>query len=342
MNVALLVHGQKQNALRKGRRIQQLCDGVKIKTYTSTAPIQGFQLCQEALDQGSDTLIFIGGDGWFNECINGLCQYYQVPGSSSQPLKTRIDWTSVKQIKIGFVPAGSGNDFVKSLEDPIGITSLCEQLISDSAKDEHSKKDTQLRHIDLGYARFMDEHGASKEQFFLNIADVGMGSQAVKRRETMPFWLGSMLRYYAAIVSTIGSFHPIHCAITVDEDQWEGEISNAVVANGRYFGHGLCVAPHASVTDGELDIIILPSFGLIDFAKQFFNLKKGRSLTHPGVKTFRGRHVDIRISRDIRENSQQGPTQEADLEMDGDHVGMIPVHFECLSERLTILSKGID
>ncbi|MDA0671444.1 MAG: diacylglycerol kinase family protein [Bacteroidetes bacterium] len=337
MNVALLVHGQKQKAIRKGGRIQELCDGVEIKIFASTGPNQGVQLCQAALDQGSDTLVFVGGDGWFNECINGLCQYYQAPGSSSLPLKSRIDWAFVKQIKVGFVPAGSGNDFVKSLEGPIGIASLCEQLQSDQGTDERSNKETQLRHIDLGYARFMDEHGAPKEQFFLNIADVGMGSQAVKRRETMPSWLGSMLRYYAAIASTIGSFRPIHCAITVDKDQWEGEVSNAVVANGRYFGHGLCVAPHASVTDGLLDVIVLPSFGLLDFAKQLFNLKKGRPLTHPGVRTFRGRHVDIRISRDVRSTSEYDPSQQADLEMDGDHVGMIPVRFECLSERLTIL-----
>jgi diacylglycerol kinase family enzyme len=294
-------------------------------------------MCKEALDQGCNALVFVGGDGWFNECINGLCLSFADPDTPFQPLKNSIDWASVKQIKLGFVPAGSGNDFVKSQVGPTRIVELCERLQSDQGTDERSNMETQLRHIDLGYARFMDEHGAPKEKFFLNIADVGMGSQAVKRRETMAPWLGSMLRYYAAIVSTIVSFRPINCTITVDDAHWEGVVSNAVVANGRYFGHGLCVAPDARVRDGLLDVIILPSFGLLDFAKQFFNLKKGRPLTHPGVRTYRGRHVDIRMSQDQGGISQQSQTQEAELEMDGDFVGMVPVCFECLSERLTIL-----
>ena len=335
MNVAVLVHGQKHNAIRKGRRIQQRCDGIQVKTYVSTGPNQGFKMCKEALNQGCNALVFVGGDGWFNECINGLCRAFADTDIPAQSLKNSIDWASVKRIKLGFVPAGSGNDFVKSRVGTIRIAELCERLQSDQAIGERSNKQAHQRSIDLGHAVFEDQHGAEKERFFLNIADVGMGSQAVKRREIMPTWLGSMLRYYAAIVSTIVSFRPIHCTITVDDAHWEGVVSNAVVANGRYFGHGLCVAPDARVRDGLLDVIILPSFGLLDFAKQFFNLKKGRPLTHPGVRTFRGRHVEIRISQDQRGISQQSPTQEAELEMDGDFVGMVPVRFECLSEKLT-------
>lgn len=328
MNVALLIHGKKPKAMRMGRRIQQLCQGRAIQSFISSGPNQMVGLCHKALDLGFNHLVFIGGDGWCSEGVDALCRYYRKQNSDARSPDLGYDWAAIKQIPVAFLPAGSGNDLVKSLDNKESVESLWHRL-----QNVDRLETTQM---DIGSLTFTNEIGGSTERFFINIADVGMASAAMKRRETLPHWLGSMLRYYGAILSTVGSYASKKCSISVDGIEWEGEISNIVVANGRYFGHGLCVAPNARLCDGILDVIILPPFTVLDLLKQFRNLKTRKPLTHPGVKILRGTHVEIQCSPSDKEYTPLDRSTQIELEADGDFIGFTPVHIECLSQRLTI------
>ena len=322
MNVALLLHGQKNKAVYLGQKLGSYCPEVTFTSFVSSRIGQGEELCQKALNQGFDHLIFIGGDGWFNEGINALCKYFKNHDDLTSSAEDRYDWQAIAMIRVGFVPAGSGNDFVKSLSSKGSVHSLGTLLSAATLKKEDMR-------MDVGHAVYQTEKGPN-EQFFINIADVGMGSAAMKRKEKLPIWLGATMRYLMAIVGSVLSYKPVTCSINVDGVEWQGEVSNAVVAQGQCFGHGLYVAPDASLIDGAFDVIVIPPFGFRDFVKQYVHLRKARPLTHPGVHTFRGSKVEITPSPG---NNVAPP----ELEMDGDHIGVIPVRFECLKQKLTIL-----
>ena len=48
-----------------------------------------------------------------------------------------------------------------------------------------------------------------------------------------------------------------------------------VIANGKYLGGGFKAAPHASVSDGLLDIVILNNSGSFKMLEELISMKNG-------------------------------------------------------------------
>lgn len=65
------------------------------------------------------------------------------------------------------------------------------------------------------------------------------------------------------------------------------------VANGRYFGGGMCIAADADPADGQLTVVVLDGQSLIDFALKKRHLVKGTIATQPGVTVLHGRRAQV-------------------------------------------------
>ena len=84
--------------------------GYDVLTYMTAAPGD----CVTAVEQkaaGMDLIVCVGGDGTFNETVSGL-------------LRTGLD------IPVGYIPAGSTNDFAASLKLPTNVLEAA-QLIAE-------------------------------------------------------------------------------------------------------------------------------------------------------------------------------------------------------------------
>ena len=64
-------------------------------------------LPKRAVEEGFTHFIAVGGDGTLNEIVNGLIEAFCTENG--------YDWERISQIKIGILPSGSGNDFIKNL-----------------------------------------------------------------------------------------------------------------------------------------------------------------------------------------------------------------------------------
>lgn len=144
---------------------------------------------------------------------------------------------ALRPVDLGVIPLGTANDFARTL----GIPSC----LADAALVAAG---SHVRQIDLGRAN---------DQFFVNVASVGM-SVAVTRRLSyrMKRRLGASAYALAGALTFVR--HPtFHARIDSPAGSSEGMVHQVVVGNGRFFGGGILVASESTLDDGSLAVYTL-------------------------------------------------------------------------------------
>ena len=166
-------------------------------------------------------IIVIGGDGTYNEGINGLLKRHD------QQLPV-----------LGFVPGGSGN----SLMHHLNCLEL-KQALSPIIKQK-------TRSIDLMKLKF-EQH----EEFAFNIVGWGMAVDILKLSEKLR-WLGPA-RYTIASLISILKFKKRFAKLSLDGVEYKDDFLFFLIANTIYTGKGMMAAPKAKLNDGLLDVVII-------------------------------------------------------------------------------------
>jgi diacylglycerol kinase (ATP) len=115
--------------------------------------------------------------------------------------------------------------------------------------------------------------------------------------------------------------------VRIFDSDWtyEGSVMSVCMANGKYFGSGLCIAPEAELNDGIAEIVIIGNVGIWDYLNKVPLLKKGRKINHPEVIYKKSTSCTI---------ESQTPMP---IDMDGEFVGYTPLTMDMIQKRIKIL-----
>lgn len=270
-----------------------------VQFFTTLREKHAVELAKRATENRCDYLIAVGGDGTLNEVVNGIMQSF-VP--------------SVQYPIVGLLPHGSANDFARMA----GITSSVEELVMRIRSHQFQKID--LGKISVGKAREL--------RYFINIAGVGLGAEVVLGLKHAKGSLGPGFDYFKSIVQGFGRYVKREVCCGSKEWQWKGRMLQMAVANGRYFGNGIGIAPHARPDDGEFEVVIFGDLSVWDYLKNLRKLQKAQSIDHPWV-----------IYQTARELSVESETA-CGIEADGEYVGELPAKFSVLPNAISFLMPG--
>ncbi|MBK9354668.1 MAG: YegS/Rv2252/BmrU family lipid kinase [Bacteroidetes bacterium] len=270
-------------------------------------------LAQKALKDGKNTIITVGGDGTHNEVINGVLAHFKIGNNSEIE---SYDLENLKKIRLGLYPAGTGNDFSKS----INIKPNALQL-----KNEIANGKSRL--LDLGWTSFTDKQNKPTNRFFINITDVGMGGEVARKLENKIPLLSNKTQYAIRIVSTFLTYKKALIQAKSENYDWKGQVMNFIVANGKWFGNGLGVAPDAVLDDGFFEIAILGDIGLLDYLKHLDTVKKGEKVIHPEVNYNRFKEITI----------TSGDGSSVPIDMDGEFVGYAPLTLKNIPQTINFI-----
>lgn len=205
--------------------------------------------------------------------------------------------TTPAKIPFAVIPAGTGNDFFRSLGwSSIDYLSYLRAMVS-----------TKAQSIDLGNV---------DSEWFGAILSTGFDSVVNERANKMR-WPTGPSRYNAAIALELPRFKAIEYELLVDGKKLQTEAMLIAVGNGRSYGAGMQICPQAQLHDGLFDLVILEPVSKTEFVKVFPKVYSGSHITHPRVKTIRASKVRI-----------AGPTIAY---ADGERIGPAPVSAECIA-----------
>ena len=133
-------------------------------------------------------------------------------------------------------------------------------------------------------------------------------------------WPKGPMKYNVAIAIELPRFAPRQYEIVLDDRTISTQAMLIAVANGRSYGGGMLVCPHADIADGYFDVMVLHPVSKLEFIKVFPRVFKGTHITHPAVEIVRSKSVKI--------------SSDAVAYADGERIGQLPVSAQCISGAL--------
>lgn len=260
-------------------------------------PMDAARITTQALEAGHDCVVAVGGDGTINEVVNGFFK-------DGKALNA--------QAALGVLPRGTGGDFRKTFDWSTDFAAAVARL-----------KSPDTRPFDVGLLEFQGHDGSPQRRYFANICSFGVSGLVDEEANKTSKALGGKLSFMWASLKALTRYKDAVVRLSFDGKPAETlAITTVSVANGKYFGGGMKVAPGADVSDGLFDVTIWSGYGLADFV-----------IKSQGV--YDGSHVNWRGTRTLRCKELSVTTDERVLiDCDGEQPGKLPC-------RLTILPAAI-
>jgi diacylglycerol kinase (ATP) len=237
--------------------------GVAVDTVQTSGVGDATRLAIEALMDGRRRLIAAGGDGSVNEVVQGVMD--AATGDAQEVL-------------LAAAPLGTGNDWARSIAMPRDPHGIARAIATEST----------MRH-DIGAIDFPAEPSA-RRRWFINVAGAGYDADVVAH---LPPSVPSALTYLRIALAGLIRYRSPEFRITADGELIDGRLLLTFVANARYCGHRMHVAPVALMDDGLLDVVAVRELSLLRVLPKLAKLYDGRVLGDPVVRHVRARRVRI-------------------------------------------------
>ena len=237
---------------------------IRFDMQETEYPWHAALITQEAIEQGYDAVIAMGGDGTVNEVINGML------------LSQKI---GMHTVKMGVIPVGRGNDFAYSMHMPQQYQDGCQALLTPST-----------RKIDIGFVK----GGLYPDgRYFGN--GIGIGFDAVVGFEAVKFKkLGGFPSYILGVLVTLSLYFKAPCLkIEMDGEAIEVNPLMVSIMNGIRMGGGFMMAPESISDDGKFDICLVNQISRIATLMLVPKFFSGKQNEHPAVQYFHPSKIHV-------------------------------------------------
>jgi len=260
------------------------------------------ELARNAVLSGTDYLIAAGGDGTMSEVVNGIMQ---------------VEKSKRENLIVGLYPFGSGNDFARTFKLSKKLSDLKDLILNDSTSQ-----------IDIGKIEYKNMKGENVVRYFNNITDIGLGAEVAKRVNEGKKIYGPNFDFFKATVLGFLNYKRKQLKIESESFNWSGRLLILCLANGKYFGSGLGIAPEAKVNDGKISITLAAEVSLLDYLKNLARIRKCLPVNHPQI-----------IYKEVDSCTIEPIGTACLIEADGEMIGKIPLKATMLHKEINFLSS---
>jgi diacylglycerol kinase (ATP) len=247
--------------------------GVDHSLHICAGPADPERLARQAVEDGAEIVVALGGDGQVGLCANALI------GTDTA---------------LAVIPAGTGNDFARHLgldrKDPLAAARL---LTSPRTRQIDAVKVTT----------------PERERHFVNVGGTGFDSEVNEHANHVRFLKGTPKYIFSTFV-TLARFTPGRFDLTVDGEHRQISGMMIAIGNGQSYGGGMRITPHAKSDDGMLEVCVIGEVSKLEFMRTFPKVFKGKHVSHPKVTMLRGEEISIAAERPFEvygDGEQIGP-----------------------------------
>ena len=201
-------------------------------------------------------LIAVGGDGLVNLCLQKVAE---------------------KDVVLGVVPAGTGNDFARA----VGFYGKSVSEIFSIILNRTPEK------IDLG--KIVIKSG---DRWFVQVLSTGFDA-VVNSVANRVKWPKGKSKYTIATIIVLSRFKKIAYKIQIDDQILDQDVMLLSVANGECYGGGMRICPGASNSDGVFDILVVRPVSKLVLLTIFPKVFKGNHIPHPKIDLYQGRKIKL-------------------------------------------------
>lgn len=276
----MICHGR----LRDHALVQHVVHKYNADLHCTSAPRHARELAMK-IDTEIDLLMVAGGDGTLHEVVDGLMQ---LPQEARPPIL--------------LLPLGSGNDTARMIGAKATVADVGRRL---SALQPMEWDVLQCAVGNDGEVRYCT-----------NVLDVGFGGDVARRFNTTFRKLPARIGYIAATLQSFAWSRAHELSVTTDDAEISSSMLMAAVANSKWFGSGIGIAPHAIPHDGIADLTLITHVGMLTYLRFLPRLMKGIPISDSRMQYLRSSRVRITSNKPLP------------IEIDGEFVGYTPLKVQ--------------
>jgi len=212
-------------------------------------------LASRLVSDGCDPIIAVGGDGTVNEVANGIIG---------------------RDVTLGVVPAGSGNDFIHALGFPARFSRTDWALLCRADAIE----------MDVGLCN---------DRYFVNGMGFGFDAQVAASRERE----GARRGYLLHILKHLLRYRPRLVRVVVNGQVHRRRCFLKTIGIGRRFGGGYYLTAQAVANDGVFDVCTVDDLSLLQRARLLPRVPRGTHVSDPVVEYFRTDRLEIEADEEL-------------------------------------------
>lgn len=234
--------------------------GHPVDITLSRSPAEAVELVDRAAGSGADVLAVMGGDGMAHLGLNAVARH-----AAAHP--------DGPALALGLVPAGTGNDFARSLGlDPDDPDAAAGILAAGATRP------VDLLRVD--------------DRWVGTVLASGFDALVNARANRMHRPRGE-LRYTIAALAELRTFRPLRYSLVVDGVPRDLEAMFVAIGNTSTYGGGLRICPDADPYDGWLDVTVIHPVGRAKLLQLLPQMRTGRFASDACVEQLRARTVSV-------------------------------------------------
>ena len=261
------------------------------------------ELALQAARDGYRRFLAAGGDGSVHEMFAGVLDFCSESG------------VPASEFRLGNIPIGSGNDWLKSVGVPHDIAKVVDLVAGDVCS-----------HQDVVSVRKAD--GAC---CMANIGGTGFDSHvcervnARKERGHRSRWI-----YVGSLITTILKLKRLNVEVSGDGELiYNGPCFSVAFGNGRFSGGGMRQTASAVMDDGLVDVMIVPVVSIFRIMREAHRLFDGTVPQSPVLVYRQYREVTV---------APLDPRSADVIEVDGEIEGRLPVTISATGQLIGIVA----
>ena len=209
-----------------------------------------------------ERLVIAGGDGSIHQAVNGILKIPQI----QRPV-------------LGILPVGTANDLAYALNLPKSISEAC-------------------RVINRGNIYRMDT-GLLNGRYFVNVACAGLLTDVSQKVDLRVKNSLGQLAYFLKGIESFPSYKPFKVSFEHDGRQFTEEVILFLAVNGLSVGGLRQLVPRASLSDGKLDVVLVPLVGWPETVRILLKAWRGEQVSTENMKEFQVSELTVHTDRPL-------------------------------------------
>lgn len=203
-------------------------------------------------------IIALGGDGSFNEVLNGIENF--------------------ENVTLGLIPCGTGNDFVGASKHPKKVEDAVNVILKGNA--------SYIDYIQL------------EDRRCLNVLGGGMDVDVLLKYAEMKHFKGKVKYYASLLYTLAHTrWHKLRLTLD-DGESMDRSVFMIGIGNGKSIGGGMPICPNAEVDDGILSVVVVNQLKKILIPSALLAFLKGKHVKKSFTEEFTAKKVRIDILDD--------------------------------------------
>jgi len=136
------------------------------------------------------------------------------------------------------------------------------------------------------------------DKYFINTMCFGIDADIASNKNLFKYnYIPKDMRYTLSILYTFFKYKSKYFYVKVNGNEIKSDFTTIAICNGMYYGGGYYISPNSKLSDGYMDILLVPNTNKLSMIKIILSMKKGKHINSDKIQVLRAKKIEIESNK---------------------------------------------